>query len=415
MRPIKNIKDVVDWGLCTGCGACAYACPHQAITLENVESVGIRPKVDLDRCASNCACLAICPGYSVEGYLATGKPVENTEADFQFGPALEIWEGHAADPEIRFAASSGGALTALALHCLENEKMEFVLHAAMDEAKPYANTTVRSRNRAELLSRTGSRYAPASPGEGLGWIEESQGPCVFIGKPCDAAAAAKLCKQRPSLDKKMGLILTFFCAGTPSTAGTLNLIQAAGALPEEVNAVRYRGNGWPGEFHVSFKRRTQEMRLDYESAWGSLQKYRPFRCHLCPDGTGQVADIACGDAWHEYSSNGNSGLSLIIIRTERGRAIFHRAVKAGYLTVKPATTSKVLVAQKNLLERRTQIFGRLLAMRLLFIPTPKFAGFWLASAWLKIPLATKARTIFGTLRRLVQRGLWHRHPMQAKK
>jgi coenzyme F420 hydrogenase subunit beta len=414
MRQIKNIKDVVDWGLCTGCGACSYACPHQAITLENVESVGIRPKVDLERCASNCVCLAICPGYSVDGYLATGKPAENTAADFKFGPALEIWEGHAADPEIRLAASSGGALTALALYCLEKEKMEFVLHAAMDAAKPYTNITVRSRNRAELLSRAGSRYAPASPGEGLGWIEESQGACVFIGKPCDAAAAVKLCKQRPLLDKKMGLILTFFCAGTPSTAGTLNLIQAAGALPAEVDNVRYRGHGWPGEFRVSYKNRTQETRLDYENAWGSLQKYRPFRCHLCPDGTGQVADIACGDAWHEYTGNGNSGLSLIIIRTERGRAIFHRAVKAGYLAVKPATTSKVLVAQKNLLERRTQIFGRLLAMRLLFIPTPKFVGFWLAQAWLKIPLAAKARTIFGTLRRLVQRRLWHRHPVHPK-
>lgn len=401
----------MDWGLCTGCGACAYACPHQAIILENVESVGIRPKVDLARCAGNCACLAICPGYSVDGHLATGKPVESTEADFQYGPALEIWEGHAADPEIRFAASSGGALSALALYCLEKEKMKFILHSAMDQAKPYTNTTVRSRNRADLLSRTGSRYAPASPGEGLGWIEESQGPCVFIGKPCDTAAVLKLSKQRPSLDKKLGLILTFFCAGTPSTAGTLNLIHAAGAQPEEVDDVRYRGNGWPGNFHIVYKNRTQATRLDYESAWGNLQKYRPYRCHLCPDGTGQVADIACGDAWHEYSGDSNIGLSLILIRTERGRTIFHRAVAAGYIQVKRSETAKVLAAQKNLLERRTQIFGRLLAMRLLFMPTPQFTDFGLAQAWFKLPLAQKVRTIFGTLRRLIQRRLWRRHPV----
>jgi coenzyme F420 hydrogenase subunit beta len=370
-----------------------------------VESVGIRPKVNLDRCAANCACLSICPGYSVDGYLATGKPVEKTEADLKYGPALEIWEGHATDPEIRYAASSGGALTALALYCLENEKMEFVHHAAKDEAKPYTNTTVQSRNRAELLSRTGSRYAPASPCEGLGWIEESGGPCVFIGKPCDAAATAKLCQQRPALDKKIGLILTFFCAGTPSTAGTLNLIHGAKAQAEEVDAVRYRGNGWPGEFRVSYKSRTRHVsitRAPGQSASIGLIVV------ILSDGTGQVADIACGDAWHEYSGNGNHGLSLIIIRTERGRELFHRAVKAGYLTVKPSSTAKVLVAQKNLLERRAQIFGRLLAMRLLFIPTPKFSGFGLAPAWLKLPLATKARTIFGTLRRLIQRGLWRR-------
>jgi len=46
VRHIKTIQDVVDWGLCIGCGACYYARDKAAVTLVNVESVGIRPQFD---------------------------------------------------------------------------------------------------------------------------------------------------------------------------------------------------------------------------------------------------------------------------------------------------------------------------------------------------------------------------------
>ncbi len=63
--------------------------------------------------------------------------------------------------------------------------MEFVLHTGMDEQQPWTNKTCQSRNRRELMERSGSRYAPASPCDGLEAIEKSSRSCVFIGKPCD--------------------------------------------------------------------------------------------------------------------------------------------------------------------------------------------------------------------------------------
>src|SRR5439155_18276454 len=133
-----------------------------------------------------------------------------SETEHEFGTALEIWEGYASDPDLRYRGSSGGILSALALYCLEWENVGFVLHVGMDEEKPWTNKTVLSRSRAEILARTGSRYAPASPCEGLQAVEESDRPCVFIGRPCDAAGVALLRKQRPKLDQKIRLVLTFF-------------------------------------------------------------------------------------------------------------------------------------------------------------------------------------------------------------
>jgi len=65
----------------------------------------------------------------------------------------------------------------------------------------------------------------------------------------------------------------------------------------------------------------------------------------------------------------------------------------------------VVAAQPNLVGRRRELFGRLLAMALLLVPFPKFKGFSLRHSWLRISLRRKLETILGTMRRLVVRGM----------
>jgi len=408
IRRIKTIRDVVDWRLCTGCGACYYACNKGAISLINIESVGIRPKFNRKVCSSCTDCLSICPGNYVNANLGVNGVAEKIESDLLIGPTLEIWEGFAADKELRFFAASGGVLSALALYCLEKEHTEFVLHTGANPSQPWTNRTVISRNKDDLAARTGSRYAPASPCDGLQLIEEAKAPCVFIGKPCDVAAVSLLRKQRPLLNTNLGLVLTFFCAGTPSTKGTLELLKKLDITPKEIEELRYRGNGWPGSLRVVYNNRLKEKSVTYGESWSFLEKFRPFRCHLCPDGLGQMADISCGDAWHRYTGNGDAGRSLILVRSQRGHEILHRAMAAGYLELTPSDTSEVVAAQEGLLEKRKETFGRLTAMHILLTPTPRFVGFSLFEAWTELPLLTKLRSILSTFKRLVHRGLWRR-------
>jgi coenzyme F420 hydrogenase subunit beta len=406
MRRVKSLQDVVDWDLCTGCGACFYACTESGVSLVNIEAVGIRPRFAAE-CAECADCLPICPGYLVDSEQA-GR---STHGDPEIGPTLEVWEGFASDPEIRFKASSGGILSAIALYCLEHEDMEFVLHTGMDETKPWTNKTRQSRSRSDILARTGSRYAPASPCDGLQAIEDSPRPCVFIGKPCDAAAVVALRKQRPALSENLGLVLTFFCAGTPSTRGTLDLMNSLEIVPESTSSVRYRGEGWPGKFTVQYGSPTEEKSLSYMESWGKVSAYRPLRCHLCPDGTGSVADISCGDAWQEFHGHGDGGLSIVVVRTQRGQEILHRALAANYVTLRPSSSAAVVAAQPNLVGRRRELFGRLLAMWLLMVPSPKFNGFSLWWNWIRLPFVRKVQTVLGTMKRLVFRRLLLRRPV----
>jgi len=411
LRRIRHIQDVVDWGLCVGCGACASVCEKSGVSLVHIDTEGIRPVFDHQRCAGCTDCLFVCPGYGIDSEAFRKGWGALAEENLLIGPSLEIWEGHAASPDIRYRGSSGGAVTALALYCLEREGMRFVLHTGMDPERPWRNVTVKSRSGAELILRAGSRYCPSSPCEALRDIEESDGPCVFIGKPCDAAAAIAVSSQRPRLRRNLGLVLTFFCAGPPCTKGTLSQLDRLGIRKEQVREIRYRGHGWPGEFTVVYDGGERRNSLSYKEAWGSLAKHhRSFRCHLCPDGLGEIADVSCGDAWHRYAADGNPGRSLVVARTARGRDILRKAMTEGYLDLVPSNPENVAAAQ-GLVKRRQQVFGRLLAMRLLLVPTPDYRGFPLFRAWRETSIVSRAKTVLGTLKRLVLRGLWRRNPV----
>jgi coenzyme F420 hydrogenase subunit beta len=408
MFRIAKLKDVVDWGLCTGCGACYYNCDKAAVTLINIPTIGIRPRFESDDCGNCVRCLSICPGYRLDAHMAVGTVDHGDDSETDIGAVLEVWVGHACDTEIRYKGSSGGILSALALYCLEREHMRCVVHSSADDDQPLTNKTVTSFTRHQILARTGSRYSPASPCDGLKHIEESDGPCVFIGKPCDAAAVAMLRREREALDRNLGLVLTFFCAGTPSEQGTRDLLQDLEINPNQVTSIRYRGDGWPGRFRALRDDYSADSSMSYLESWDRLTRYRPLRCNLCPDGLGRIADISCGDAWHNYDESGNPGRSLVLVRTKRGQDILHRAIAAKYIELTPVDSRAVFAAQTSLLQRRRELFGRLLAMRLLMIPTPRFIHFSLLRSWLRLPFRKKVQTIAGTLRRAIARRWWLR-------
>jgi len=401
-RKIENVLDVAKNQLCTGCGACAFADP--SIQMIDVFDQGRRPAQNGPMDAT--LGMAVCPGASLS-HDATDWPADTIpELAKGWGPVLELWEGFATDEELRFRASSGGAASGLALFCLEQRKMEGVLHTGAQKGQPYLNETVWSQSREDLLARTGSRYAPASPCEKLGTLENAQKPGVFIGKPCDVAATHKARKLRPALDQKLGLTIAIFCAGTPSTKGTFEMMEAMGCKdPAQALSVRYRGKGWPGMAEVVYQEGSQEKKsaqMTYADSWGNiLQKRRQWRCYICLDHTGEFADLAVGDPWYRPIPKGEPGRSLIVVRSERGREILHEAIAKGYIQAKRVEPAKLPASQVGFQALRGKIWGRRLMLKAMAVPFPKYRNMPMFRFWWKdLSLSEKLRSIFGTLKRI---------------
>lgn len=402
-RKLERADKISDWRLCMGCGACKWACPNKAITLKEVDHLGIRPCVDESRCEKCGKCAKACPGIKLNHESFPTNSI--SELRDSWGPVLNIFEGHACDSEIRLKAASGGAVTALALHCLEKENISGVLHIGISDDEPLKNVPVFSKNRDDIIACTGSRYAPAAPCERLDWIENAEGKYLFIGKPCDVAALRKAQKANPALKEKVELAISIFCAGTPGISGTYKILESLGVKPEKIESLSYRGNGWPGMTIAKTKDNPDKAaQMTYAESWGGiLCKHVPLRCRLCPDGTGEFADIACGDPWYREIEPGESGRSLVVARTEKGKQVLNKAIKSGHIELNRMCSETITLSQKSLLNKRRHIWGRLLAMRIMGLPVPQYKGFSLFGNWRRLSMIDKARSVASTFKRILLR------------
>jgi coenzyme F420 hydrogenase subunit beta len=414
-RKIQNVLDVAKNQLCTGCGACAYIDP--SIEMIDVFDQGRRPsqKGPLDPTLG----MAVCPGFAL-GHEPKDWPSDTmNELAEGWGPVLELWEGFASDDDIRFSGSSGGAASALGLFCLEQKNMEGVLHTGAQKGHPYLNETVFSQTREELLGRAGSRYAPASPCADLATIETGKKPSVFIGKPCDVAATNKARKLRPQLDQNLGITIAIFCAGTPSTQGTFEMMKAMGCdKPESALSVRYRGKGWPGMAEVVYQdlpREPKRSQMTYADSWGNiLQKRRQWRCYICLDHTGEFADLAVGDPWYRPIPEGEPGRSLIVVRSERGRSILREAMEKGYIQAERVGPEKLPASQVGFQALRGKIWGRRLMLKLMGVPFPKYRNMPMFTFWWKdLSLSEKLRSVLGTFKRVFVKKLNKEVPLPS--
>lgn len=416
MLTFININDVVRWRLCLGCGACYWACKKGRIQLYNFLDEGIRPVVDEGDCGSCKDCLKVCPVYECD--YGSNAIFDNNGFPLNFqkkwGPITGLWEGYAEDPEIRYKGASGGVLTALSLYCLEKKGIQGILHTGADPENSIQNRTRLSRSRNALLSACGSRYSPASVCNGLSLIENGNGPFIFIGRPVEVAALKNGFKLSPALKEKVILIMSFFCAETPSTIGTLALLSRMGLNNSFLSELRYRGNGWPGYFIATKKGENEpSIKLPYKESWSFLQAFRPWASQLWFDVGGELADITCGDPWYKEPDGKDPGSSIILARTLRGKKFVEEAVAANYIKVWPLVIRKLELSQLNLIQKKGSIWGRRLVLKTLGFPIGHIKGGSIFHCWLNLSTKDKLKSIVGTYRRVLSRGLYK--PLQIER
>lgn len=396
-----TVRRVAAGELCSGCGLCAGV-SGGAIRMRDEAPGYNRPEVvaPVDAAAER-RIAAACPGAVVAPWP------DAPQTDPYWGPIREATTGAATDPAVRFQGSSGGVVSALAIHALATGLVDRIVHVGADPDAPTRNRTRISRTAEEVLAGAGSRYTASSPLAELDAIVAEGGRAAFIGKPCDVSALRQAAKADVRVAERFPLMLSFFCGGVPSHDGVERILKAMDFSGRPLSGFRYRGQGWPG-LCVAEAADGGRAELTYRESWGDhLSKEVQFRCKICPDAVGGVADIACADAWYGDDSGYPSfeeqeGRSLILARTPAGSALLQSALGAAALEVEPIDPKEISRMQPSQARRKRLVLARTAALPLVGQPRPKMSGLKVGEAARNASPGEAFRNLLGTLRRTLQ-------------
>jgi len=391
---VNRLEKVLSSNMCAGCGICVSS-PNEMVIDEKGFARPINQIFDD-------LSFKACPGIKVE-------QLNHESYDPIWGPVLSSQVGYSTDSIIRQMSSSGGGITAILKMCLEEKLVDAVIQIGASTCDPVANETKIVTTKEELILNSGSRYAPSSPLSVVRGLRGDNKIYAFVGKPCDVAALRAAVRMDKQLGKQFPILLSFMCAGVPSERAANDIIKRFGLEHDEVTEFRYRGDGWPGL--------TKAVTLDgkvntmpYNTSWGTiLNKKLQARCKVCADGTGELADVVCADAWHE-SVNGypsfeeKDGRSLILVRTLQGKVLLKRAIETAYLSgIEGFDLTMLKNIQPYQYHRKRTLIARMLVLKLWRVKLPQYLGLSLFKIMITTSPLVTVKAILGTFQRMIKR------------
>ena len=393
------VRRVVVNGNCTGCGGCTLVSSRIEMQLDatgymrpSFTAAASDPGTDRQERA---LFDATCPGKRVRAPELPGGT-----AHAVFGSHVSVWKAWATDENVRESGSSGGVLTALAGWLVETGQTRSVIGSSPG-GSPTRSVPIQIVSKDQALRAAGSRYAPVS---NIPLLAAGAADTGLIGKPCEATAARQFFDATGASQANHPILLSFFCAGTPSQQATDTLVEELGFTTEGVTALRYRGNGWPGTFAVHSESDVRE--LSYDESWGQhLGRRLQWRCKLCVDGTGGHADIAVGDYWRCDERgypvfDDADGVSVAIARTRRGHELLLDAERRGILHLEEIDIDSVVPVQPLQVGRKLTLAGRLLGRLAGGRRVPRYTGYGLLALAARTPVAA-LRSAAGTFVRTI--------------
>jgi len=335
MTSINNLNDIVDNGLCIGCGLCQSIAGKENIEISMTPKGRLEPK-EIGKISPEVfkKILNVCPGTIVEG-LPKEEVATKTEHNLVWGYYLSLCYSWSADKKIRFESSTGGLLNGLSIYLLESKKVKFIIHTAANPKKPMRSLPKFSYSKEELLSgESRSRYGPAGTLERFHEALDLNESFAFVGKPCDISAIRQLSKSDPRVKKQCKYLLTLVCGGFAEFTKAQDVIENFKVEEDELSIFRYRGVGNPGRMYSKTKD-GREYDREYNCFWGEESTWRvPFRCKICPDAIAESADVAALDTWRGGSpKEEDEGFNAAIVRTKKGLDLMNDATKAGFIHI----------------------------------------------------------------------------------
>jgi coenzyme F420-reducing hydrogenase beta subunit len=344
--------DVVEAGLCIGCGGCGGA--GDSLGWDNygqLKPQGAWARVPSVAFARTCP---FSPDARNEDEIASERLPGAPHRDPLIGSFEAAYVGHVAEGEYRARGSSGGMVTWVAAELLRQGLVDGVAHVApADPERDGRFFAYRiSRSAAEIAEGSRSRYYPVELSRVIEEIRAVPGRYAVVGIPCFIKALHLLRAEDPVLRERIAYTLGLFCGHMKSARFVESFAWQLGAPMEQVRAVEYRRKDpeRPANWYTAHltladgSARWQDWWHLVDGDWGA-GFFQNSACNYCDDVVAETADIAFGDAWVEpYSSDGR-GTNVVITRRPELQSLVADAIAAGRLTLKQVDAGFIVDTQ----------------------------------------------------------------------
>lgn len=306
---------------CTGCSACANICPVGAIHIQEDTNGSYKANVDLNSCIDCGLCDNVCPIL---------KPVKNT------APVNTLYAAWA-DEKTRLASSSGGTFTVFANQILDHGGV--VIGASWGKNFQVVHKAIDAKKDLFLLQK--SKYLQSFPGDIYKVIAASLAegkPVLFVGTPCQIAAARNFIKTK-AIDDSNLILVDFYCHNAPPYKVFQGFIDTNFGKNLRAFSFRTKKNNLYVCHFFSYRTEGDVTSKTVTTMTPFFEGYFPglFKPHHCEHCTFQpqnmrLGDISIGDFWkieeHDPSWNDGKGTSMILVNTKKGEHFFTKTKRA---------------------------------------------------------------------------------------
>lgn len=297
---------------CCGCSACYAVCPQKAIVMQADEEGFLYPQINEVLCVDCGLCRKVCAFQN--GY--TGNRV------------LEAYALKHQDEQIRMNSRSGGAFTLLSDRILERGGViygtefdsSFCVHHARADSE-----TLRNRFR-------GSKYAQSDMEDCFSMVRKdlcSGIPVLFTGTACQVAGLNRYL-QTFKTDISRLYTADIVCYGVPSNklwSEYLSYVlkKKNGSCIQKAE-FRDKTFGWASHYESIWIDGSKHASQDFALLFGDACILRPSCYHCKHANLNRPADFTLGDFWGIddvlEGFNDNKGISLLLVNSEKGSAMF---------------------------------------------------------------------------------------------
>jgi coenzyme F420-reducing hydrogenase beta subunit len=346
-KALYSPKDIVDAGLCIGCGSCAAQAKLQGIsTRMKFDDYGLykpegpsewyrTPTKDFSQTCP------FSPNARKEDELSISNFPETQQHSDTVGRFQTAFVGHVLESDFRLQGSSGGMVTWVASELLRKGLIDGVAHvvAVKDPQADGRFFKYRiARNQDELNEGAKSRYYPVELSDMLRSIKETPGRYAVVALPCMIKAVQLLRQEDPIFRERIRFTLGLFCGHMKSAHFAESFAWQMKVPFEQVKEVEYRYKypDRPANWYNAMLRLDdgQQFNKDWwhlaDGDWGA-GFFMSNACNFCDDVVSETADVAFGDAWVEPYSSDGKGTNVVVARSAVVSGLILDAISEGRL------------------------------------------------------------------------------------